>query len=82
MSLRPHSNLSSKTNKPTDNTGRLLRTVDAARYLGVGKKRIHQLVLTGDLPHVQLKRGGNSPFLIDVRDLDRFIERAKSSTHI
>jgi excisionase family DNA binding protein len=56
---------------------RLLRCSQAARYLGVGRKRIRQLIVCGELPFVQLTPG-NSPFLIDVRDLDRFIEARKS----
>jgi len=55
---------------------RLLRTNDAARYLGIGAKALRQLVMRGELPYVQLKPG-NSPFLIDRTDLDRFIEARK-----
>lgn len=55
---------------------RLLRTADAGRYLGIGEKAIRQLILDGELPYVQL-RPGNSPFLLDIRDLDKFIERSK-----
>ena len=59
---------------------RLLRCAQAARYLGVGTKRVRQLILRGELPYVQFKPG-NSPFLIDLRDLDRFIEARKSSVN-
>lgn len=52
---------------------RLLRTAEAARYLGLGAKAIRRLILAGELPYVQM-RPGNSPFLLDRRDLDRFIE--------
>ena len=76
MSLRRRNTRS--TPKP-DADARLVRAKDAARYLGVGTKRIHNLILSGELPYVQLQRGGNSPFLLDMRDLDRFIEGAKSS---
>jgi excisionase family DNA binding protein len=57
---------------------RLLRSSQAAAYLGVGTKRIRQLILDGELPYVQLQPG-NSPFLLDVRDLDRFIESRKAN---
>jgi excisionase family DNA binding protein len=57
---------------------RLLRCAQAASYLGVGTKRIRQLILDGELPYVQLQPG-NSPFLLDVRDLDRFIESRKAN---
>ena len=55
---------------------RLLRTREAARYLGLGSKAIRQLIVCGQLPYVQMKPG-NSPFLLDRRDLDRFIEMHK-----
>ena len=57
---------------------RLLRCVDAARYLRTGKKRILQLIAAGELPYVQLSDHANSPFLIDIRDLDRFVEARKA----
>jgi excisionase family DNA binding protein len=56
---------------------RLLRCAQAARYLGIGSKAIRQLILSRLLPYVQMKPG-NSPFLLDVRDLDRFIEARKA----
>jgi excisionase family DNA binding protein len=40
-------------------TPRLLRTTDAARYLGMSDKAIRQLVMTGKLPHVQMKPGSD-----------------------
>ena len=55
---------------------RLLRTSDAPRYLGLGSKVIRQLIMSGQLPYVQMKPG-NSPFLLDRRDLNRFIEARK-----
>ena len=49
---------------------RLLRTHEAARYLGLGSKAIRQLIVCGQLPYVQMKPG-NSPFLLDqAKDLD------------
>jgi excisionase family DNA binding protein len=56
----------------------LLRCAQAARYLNIGTKAIRALILRGELSYVQLKPGGNSPFLLDVRDLDRFVEARKS----
>jgi excisionase family DNA binding protein len=58
-------------------SARLVRTREAAHYLGIGEKAIRQFVLKGELAFVQL-RPGNSPFLIDVHDLDRFIEARKT----
>ena len=56
---------------------RLLRTNDAARYLAIGSKAIRALIMSGELPYVQL-RPGNSPFLLDRRDLDKFIDIHKT----
>ncbi len=56
---------------------RLLRCKDAAKYLGIGPKRIRALVLSGELAFVQLGHG-NSPLLLDVRDLDAFISKNKT----
>ena len=45
-------------------------------YLSMqGKKALRQLISSGKLPYVQM--GANSPFLIDRRDLDKFIEKHK-----
>jgi excisionase family DNA binding protein len=65
-----------KTPQPVSQNSRLLRCSDAAAYLGVGKKCVRNLIAAGELPCVQLQPG-NSPFLLDVRDLDRFIEARK-----
>jgi excisionase family DNA binding protein len=54
---------------------RLLRVKDAAEYLSLGVKQLRGLINSGRLPYVQL--GVNSPFLVDRRDLDKFIERHK-----
>ncbi|HEV8131285.1 MAG TPA: helix-turn-helix domain-containing protein [Acidobacteriota bacterium] len=55
---------------------RLMRTSEAARYLGLGAKALRQLINSGELPYLQLQ-GKNSPFLVDRRDLDKFIDRHK-----
>lgn len=54
---------------------RLLRLKDAAEYLSLGTKALRQLINSGKLPYVKL--GPNSPFLVDRRDLDKFIDRHK-----
>jgi excisionase family DNA binding protein len=55
---------------------RLLRTKQAAAYLGMSDKAIRKLIVAGRLPYVHM-RHGNSPFLLDRLDLDRFIESQK-----
>ena len=56
---------------------RLLRTKAAARYLSVGEKYIRELILNGELPYVP-RKAANSPFLIDVEDLNRWIQAHKT----
>lgn len=56
---------------------RLLDVTDAGRYLGVSHKVIRQLVQAGELPYIQRVRG-RSPYLLDIRDLDQWIERNKT----
>lgn len=53
-----------------------MRTGEAARYLGIGAKALRQKINSGELPYLQLQ-GKNSPFLVDRRDLDRFIDGHK-----
>ena len=55
---------------------RLLDIQDSARYLSMSDKAIRELIAEGELPYVQ-KIPGRSPYLLDVRDLDRWIERSK-----
>ena len=56
---------------------RLLRLKDTSN-LSIGTKTLRSLILSGAIKYVQLKPG-NSPFLLDVRDLDNFIESRKTS---
>jgi Helix-turn-helix domain len=56
---------------------RLVRVSKAASYLGLGPKAIRSLIMSGELAYVQMKPG-NSPFLLDVRDLEKFIDRHKT----
>lgn len=67
------------TTKPDVRPRRLLlRCKDAARYLSVGTKRIRQLIRDGELPAVRMDGAQNSPILIDVRDLDRWVDQHKN----
>jgi excisionase family DNA binding protein len=56
---------------------RLLRTKDAASYLGMSPGQIRRLVQDGVLPVIKNGTGEHAPFLLDVRDLDSYVERAK-----
>jgi excisionase family DNA binding protein len=54
---------------------RLLRVREAAQYLSVSPWKLRRLVQDGLLPIIQHSDG--APWLVDVRDLDSFIERNK-----
>jgi excisionase family DNA binding protein len=56
---------------------RLLHITAAGKYLGVSHKVIRQLVQAGELPYIQRVRG-RSPYLIDIRDLDQWIDLNKT----
>jgi excisionase family DNA binding protein len=56
-------------------TRRLLRSAEAADYLSVSVWTLRRLIQSGELPVVQ--RGEAGKFLLDIRDLDGFIERNK-----
>ena len=56
-------------------TRRLLRTKQAAAYLSMSEWKLRRLIQTEIIPFVQDRRGG--PFLVDVRDLDAYIEGNK-----
>ena len=57
---------------------RLLRTREAAMYLGLSAWQLRHLTQDGVIPVVQL--GDRSPFLFDLKDLDRFIEQHKKAS--
>jgi len=54
---------------------RLLRLKAAAEYLSLSPWKLRSLIQAGRLPVVQDSEG--SPFLLDVRDLDGYVERNK-----
>ena len=54
---------------------RLLRTKQAAEYLNLSPWKLRRLIAYGQLPVVQADEG--APFLLDIRDLDGYIERHK-----
>jgi excisionase family DNA binding protein len=54
---------------------RLIRTKDAAAYLSMSDWKLRRLIQEGTFPVVQDHEGG--PFLLDVRDLDSYVESHK-----
>jgi excisionase family DNA binding protein len=59
------------------NPKRLLRLKPAAAYLSVSPGKLRSIVQKGELPVVRI--GGNAPWLLDVRDLDAWIDRHKET---
>jgi len=57
---------------------RLLRLKAAAEYLSLSPWKVRSLIQAGRLPVVQ--DGEGSPFLLDMRDLDNYVERNKRAT--
>ena len=54
---------------------RLLRTKDAALYLGISPGKLRRLTQSGELPIIQ--HDEHSPWLYDLHDLDSHIEKSK-----
>jgi hypothetical protein len=61
--------------KRGDVTPRLMRLKDGAAYIAVSPWQLRNLVQRGDLPVVRIADSG--PWLLDVRDLDAWIDRSK-----
>jgi excisionase family DNA binding protein len=60
---------------PKPQPRRLLRVKDAARYLAMSPWKLRKFIQDGVLPYLQTEPTG--PYLIDIRDLDEFIEKNK-----
>jgi len=52
---------------------RLLSQKEAAVYLGISYWTLRDLIFRGEIPYIQMKRR----VLVDLRDLDVFIDREK-----
>jgi excisionase family DNA binding protein len=81
MKMRDHNVTSLETTRistPQQGTlrgRRLLRLKAGAEYLSLSPWKVRSLIKSGRLPVVQ--DGEGSPFLLDVRDLDGYVERNK-----
>jgi excisionase family DNA binding protein len=53
---------------------RMMRVREAAAYLGLSPWKVRRLIASRRIPFMQ---DGDGPFLLDLRDLDGFIERSK-----
>jgi excisionase family DNA binding protein len=64
----------SERQKKAPTSRRLIRVREAAEYLGSSPWKVRQLIANRRIAFVQ---DGDGPFLLDIRDLDGFIERSK-----
>jgi excisionase family DNA binding protein len=58
---------------------RLLRLKPAAEYLSVSPATLRAIVQRGELSVIKLAETGHAPWLLDVQDLDKWIEMNKST---
>jgi hypothetical protein len=58
---------------------RLLRLKSASEYLSISPAKLREIVQREGLPVIQLSEDGHAPWLLDVRDLDAWVERTKRS---
>jgi hypothetical protein len=65
--------------KSDNNVRRLLRLKPAANYLSVSAGTLRAIVQREGLPVIQLSENGHAPWLLDVRDLDAWVDRTKRS---
>ena len=63
--------------KPQTSARRLLRLKEAAQYLCLSPWKLRNVIQAGQLPIVRCNE--NAPWLLDVRDLDGWIERHKET---
>lgn len=63
--------------KPQFSSRRLMRLKEAARYLCLSPWKLRHIIQSGQLPIV--KYSENAPWLLDVRDLDGWVERNKQT---
>lgn len=76
--LTPGATERNQVQRPDQIQPRLLDIDDAARYLSMSDKGVRALIAAGELPYIQRIRG-RSPYLIDRIELDKWIERNKTS---
>jgi len=59
-------------------TKRLVKVKQAATYIGVSAWKIRKLIQQGLIPYIP-GDGATAPWLIDIRDLDAYIDSQKVS---
>jgi hypothetical protein len=61
--------------KPHPGSRRLMRLREAAQYLCLSPWKLRHIIQSGQLPIVRYN--DNAPWLLDVRDLDGWVDRNK-----
>jgi excisionase family DNA binding protein len=61
--------------RPQPSARRLMRVKEAARYLCLSPWKLRHIIQSGQLPIV--RHSENAPWLLDVQDLDGWVERNK-----
>jgi len=51
----------------------------ASEYLSISPATLRVIVQREGLPVIRLAEGGHAPWLLDIRDLDAWVERTKRS---
>jgi hypothetical protein len=73
LASRQRRNTSAMTRQPI--TRRLVRLKAAAEYVSLSTWKLRDVIQRGEIPLVQY--GDNTPWLLDIHDLDRWIELHK-----
>ncbi len=63
--------------KRDNSARRLLRLRPASEYLSISPAKLREIVQREGLPVIRLAENGHAPWLLDVRDLDQWVERSK-----
>ncbi|MGA2965909.1 MAG: hypothetical protein ABSD64_06835 [Terriglobales bacterium] len=64
--------------KRDNSARRLLRLRPASEYLSISPAKLREIVQRDGLPVIRLAENGHAPWLLDVRDIDAWIERVKA----
>jgi hypothetical protein len=67
------------TRRDNNSTRRLLRLKPASDYLSLSPGTLRALCQRGEIPVIRLTENGHAPWLLDIRDLDAWVERTKRS---
>jgi len=62
-----------KNNQNSEFQQRLISQKEAGKYLGISYWTVRDMVFRGDIPHIRIGRR----VLIDIKDLEEFIQRSK-----